>query len=130
MQELMGHTIRHIYVNGDQHILVFDTDNGKLSYETTADCCSETWFADIIGVPYLLSATVQAVSRSVLPEVNDGRTRQEVDEFYGVSLDTSKGHVDIVFRNSSNGYYGGNIELCTKGYTNLRLTEILADWGA
>ena len=42
--------------------------------------------------------------------VDDGRRRQEVDEAYGYTLTTSKGYCDIIFRNPSNGYYGGGID--------------------
>lgn len=41
--------------------------------------------------------------------VDDGRTRQECDEAYGYKIFTDKGQADIIFRNSSNGYYGGSL---------------------
>ena len=43
--------------------------------------------------------------------VDDGRCRQEYDAAYGWKIATNKGYADIVFRNSSNGYYGGEINL-------------------
>jgi hypothetical protein len=45
----------------------------------------------------------------------DGRTRQEFDAIYGVKLTTSQGAPTFVFRNSSNGYYGGWACLGTDG---------------
>ena len=37
----------------------------------------------------------------------DERTRQEYDQVYKFMLVTHKGYCDIIFRNSSNGNYGG-----------------------
>jgi hypothetical protein len=41
----------------------------------------------------------------------DGKTRQDFDSLYGYGVVTDKGEGDIEFRNSSNGYYGGWLEL-------------------
>jgi len=48
MKELVGKTVKELYVNEDQSLLKFVTDQGEVIYQTEADCCSETWFADII----------------------------------------------------------------------------------
>lgn len=36
---------------------------------------------------------------------NDG----ELIQFYGFSIKTDRGDIEIDYRNSSNGYYGGNL---------------------
>jgi hypothetical protein len=135
MKELIGKTITGLFVNEDQSALMFThPDNEKTCYETEADCCSETWFADITGVGALLDSTVLEVEEVKLPsdlEDQDKRTRQEYDEFYGVKLKTTRGHVDIVYRNSSNGYYGGEIEYKVQGLPEgCELTPITDDWSA
>jgi hypothetical protein len=130
MKELIGKTITALRVNEDQSFLVFDhPDGGSTIYQTYGDCCSETWFADITGVTALIGGTVVEVAEVEMNEVDDGRTRQESDAFYGVKLRTEKGVADIVYRNSSNGYYGGSIYL----YLDVMpddLTSITDDWGA
>jgi hypothetical protein len=40
----------------------------------------------------------------------------DVLQFYGVQLVTDKGYFKLEYRNSSNGYYGGNLEYNTKEY--------------
>jgi hypothetical protein len=132
MKELIGKTITGLFVNEDQSGLMFThPDNEKTCYETYADCCSETWFADITGVSALLDSTVLEVENTDLLETEDGRTRQEYDRFYGVKLKTTKGYVDIVYRNSSNGYYGGEIEYKAQGLPEgCELTPITDDWSA
>jgi len=129
MKTLTGHTIRAIHVERGEHRIIFETNSGRLAYETEGDCCSETWFADIVGVSALLGGEVRLVNSTGLPNVEDGRNRDEVDEFYGVKITTDLGVADIIYRNSSNGYYGGS---CGPS-TNISLDDtvkIEADWQA
>lgn len=131
MKELIGKKIVGIYVNGDQERLTFVHPDGNTStYLTYEDCCSETWFADITGVNVLLGAQVLDVSEVPLEEVDDGRSRQEFDAFYGVKLRTDKGYADIVYRNSSNGYYGGSIDYVKEHQNVEDMTSITDDWQA
>ena len=112
-------------------MLVFKTNNGEVAYETEADCCSVTWFADIIGVCNLLGATVTTVEDVDIDNVDDSRSRQETDKFYGLKITTDKGYADIIYRNSSNGYYGGSC--CWLKNFKLpidNLFEISEDWSA
>lgn len=131
MKELIGKKISGLRINEDQSILVFDTDQGTVGYETYGDCCSESWFADITGVSAMLGGTVQTVEEVSMDgyNVEDGRTRQEYDEAYGYKLTTDKGYADIVFRNSSNGYYGGSIDPL-RGEPPEGMTTIEDDWHA
>lgn len=131
MKKLIGKKITGLRINEDQSVLAFYTDQGVIAYETRGDCCSETWFADITGVSALLGGTVQTANEVSMDgyNVKDGRTRQEYDEAYGVKLTTDKGYSDIVFRNSSNGYYGGSIELLKRELPD-GMTAITDDWHA
>jgi len=111
MEHLIGHIIRALYVAPGEGQLAFVTDIATITYGTDADCCSETWFADVLGVNALLGATVTAVEDLQLPAgydaQNDGRTRQEEDDVYGHTVVTDRGRCTVIYRNSSNGYYGG-----------------------
>lgn len=130
MNELIGKTVTGLRVNEDQSVLAFDHPDGtSTSYVTDGDCCSETWFADITGVAALLGGKVLEVETVDLPTVDDKRTRQEEDQFYGVKLRTDKGLADIVYRNSSNGYYGGDIGLHS-GALPEGMHAITDDWQA
>jgi hypothetical protein len=130
MNELIGTTILRLWVDDEQHLLIFETDRGDMAYETYGDCCSETWFADIIGVKDLIGQRILAVEAIEMDSVEDERTRQEQDEFYSVKLTTLRGYVDIIFRNSSNGYYGGNINHVNYAKRPDHLSEITTDWQA
>ena len=131
MEQLIGKKITELRINEDQSVLAFYTDQGVIAYETYGDCCSETWFADITGVSALLGGTVQTADEVSMDgyNVEDGRTRQDFDEAYGVKLTTDKGYCDIVFRNSSNGYYGGSIWRLMREMPD-GMTAITDDWHA
>jgi hypothetical protein len=131
MRELLNKTISALYVSDDQQILSFQhPDGSSTSYMTYGDCCSETWFADITGVDALLGAQVLEFQQVDIESAQDGRSRQDSDQIYGTKLRTSKGFADIVFRNSSNGYYGGCIELYELGPDHNDMLPVTADWQA
>ena len=131
MKELIGKTVNRLLINDTETILAFCTSEVVIAYKTWGDCCSETWFSDITGVNALIGGTVQTVDEVSVVSYNvlDGRTRQEYDEAYGYKIVTDKGWVDIVFRNSSNGFYGGSIKLLTSKLED-GMTEITEDWTA
>lgn len=131
MKELIGLKVLRIFVNEGEDQLLFVTDKGNICYTTYSECCSETWFADIIGTDNLIWSIVKDVEMMDLPEIKDGRTRQDEDSFYGVKIKTQAGLTDIIYRNSSNGYYGGYLE---KAVLNAKILpdmkEITDDWSA
>ena len=131
MKKLIGKKIAGLRINEDQSVLAFDTDQGVIAYDALGDCCSETWFADITGVSALLGGTVQTADEVSMDgyTVEDGRTRQDFDAAYGVKITTDKGYSDIVFRNSSNGYYGGSIRPLRREMPD-GMTAITDDWHA
>lgn len=153
MKELVGKTIKELYVNEDQSLLKFVTDQGELIYETEGDCCSETWFADIIFNWKFFQTPVTDVTELDVPAwldrliTKDGRTRQEFDQAYGYNVKADSTNTmyysgngtscDIIFRNSSNGYYGGSCGLMNPDskWSKERLekaewTQITEDWQA
>ena len=76
-----------------------------------ADCCSETWISDLRDLHHLVGFPVLSLSTFDPPFQDDGRCRQEADRFYGLRFTTTRGTTELVYRNSSNGYYGGSLEL-------------------
>lgn len=131
MKELIGLKINKILVEPKEARLVFITDKRNIGYSTYGDCCSETWFADIIGVENILSGTVLKIENIDLPTIEDGRSRQEHDQFMGIKITTDKGICDIIYRNSSNGYYGGNLKTAEVGCPYpIDYKLITEDWSA
>lgn len=126
MKELIGKTVKQIFVSDDQQLIKFVTNNADIIYYADGDCCSETWFADILFGYKFFDTEIESVEALDVPEWvthmanKDGRGRQEEDEVYGFQLKTvckqqgiyssRASWCDIIFRNSSNGYYGGSCE--------------------
>lgn len=122
MKELFGEVVRAVYSNEDQHSLFFDVGPGRMGgsyvrqrfieFPLDSDCCSESWWADIVGTEALINQRVMGIEELEMPDVpeDDKRSRQEYDQAYGYRLKTRVGYVDLVFRNSSNGYYGGDLD--------------------
>jgi len=134
MKELIGKTIQKALINEDQSLIAFVTEVGNIYFIAQGDCCSETWFSDILNVTNIFNAKVTSVRSIELPEYNveDGRTRQQYDSVYGYKLVSAKGETTVIFRNSSNGYYGGYVELYLGPVMSLESFEEIHsdDWKA
>lgn len=121
MHKLVGKTVQALRIDEDgQHYLAFDVDghDEPIIYVAVGDCCSEAWFADIINPQAILGHTItDAVDLFIgaSSHEEDIRCRQEYDEIMGVDLYTSAGVCNIIFRNSSNGYYDGWLEEYKQG---------------
>ncbi len=135
MKELIGRMIERIKIDTKENSLIrFETSDGPLTYFAEGDCCSESWFADIYNVSNLLNGVVDEVNRAYGGydgyNTEDGRCRQESDEVYCYKFSTDRGEASIIFRNSSNGYYGGEIILSEKHTKYIdTLEEFLEDIG-
>ena len=127
LERLVGRTIKAIYVSPCGAYLRLETDSRDLGFEAFGECCSETWFADLTGVDALLGGTVAAVEVVDLPDPTDDRGRQEYDQAYGANITTNKGRATLVFRNSSNGYYGGWLTSHAAEQATIPITD---DWSA
>ena len=107
-QGLVGNTFEDLMVSKDQtSIRIYIKDGWFKTISTEGDCCSESWWADILGVQSAKGGKILEIKELEVETPNDDRTRQEYDQAYGYELVTDKGVVTLVFRNSSNGYYGG-----------------------
>ena len=108
MDILVGKTITAIHIAEDKEAIRFDVAGGEsIVAKCDADCCSYTWIEHVtlpaLGFPFLVLAEKDVE----MPEdiENDG----DCIRFYGFALETDKGAFLIDYRNSSNGYYGGNL---------------------
>ena len=130
-EALIGKTIRSIAVSDGERVLRIATTSGPIYFMTEGDCCSESWWADILGVQAAIGSVVRSVDvNEEGSNIDDGRTRQEVDVVYGYTIHTTKGSLQLVFRNSSNGCYGGWCDATTEAPAVKRWTNITDDWSA
>ncbi len=130
--DLIGTTVESIWVEEGEATLVLQTDAGACTLVVEGDCCSTSWFADFLGVDTLLGQTVLEVEETAMPDEdpdNGARSRQSEDQLYGYRFLTLRGYADLIFRNSSNGYYGGWMSV-TNDPPSGKLAPITTDWQA
>lgn len=112
---IVGRTLTAIRLDVAQEHLTLEFAAGEaVGFAVEADCCSETWFADIVNPELVLGQEITRCGEIELPAeparlLDERRTRQECDQFYGFELVSAKGVCIVAYRNSSNGYYGGSI---------------------
>jgi len=119
LDDLVGKSIQAVSVAAQESVLRLTYLDGKrrpgeIYLVCDGDCCSETWFSDVIDVRTVAyegnDDPIVAVETIPLPEPHDKRTRQDCDKAYGLLFKTrGGGRCTVVFRNSSNGYYGGEV---------------------
>lgn len=107
---LVGRTIAAISRYGDCDIHITTTDNERFRFTHHQSCCEGVWIESIegdldslVGNPVLL-----AEARSY-----DGPPLDKNDESYTWTfyvLATIKGHVDIRWYGTSNGYYSESVD--------------------
>lgn len=102
--------INEIYVADDKEAIKFVTDKGDVIARMDADayCCSYTWVENIElpakGFPCKVIET-----KDLDMAIDEEEVEGEYIKYYGFEIVTDNGSIVIDYRNSSNGYYGGNI---------------------
>lgn len=108
---LKGKTVKSIRMDSDYAILMFD-DGTHQTLTVEGDCCSYSYFTDFVGVAKLIGAPILSVEEVSVDADALGIKDYEPDSYeciqiYGYKFVTELGESTLVFRNSSNGYYGG-----------------------
>lgn len=127
---LLGEVVERIEVSEGEACLRLTFKDGCIAiFATEGDCCSDSWWADICDVSALVGGRLIAVEQIPLPAPADSRTRQEVDEAYGVMFKTDRGTATAIYRNSSNGYYGGWCEVFFENdrFSTLKWRPVIED---
>lgn len=108
-EPLIGKVIESVETT-DNYIKFTLSGDKTLTYDTYGDCCSSTWVEHITVPNDIKGAIVTEVTEPVLPP----HAPVEEDEYesiqvYHTAFKTDKGEIILEYRNSSNGYYGGNL---------------------
>jgi len=97
-----------------EQLIEFTLDDGDiLRYEAYGDCCSSSFIEDIDDLEVLQNATILEV------DIESGESKENslgeytdcVSEWTFYKFKTTKGYATLSFRNDSNGYYNGHLEL-------------------
>jgi hypothetical protein len=111
MEELVGRSILGVKLSPRRERLAFLTDVGTFVYLAEGDCCSDSWFHDVESLAHVVGQVVTGTEARDIGESNGDDTVEhdggDCLQDYGITLTSAAGHHDIVYRNASNGYYGG-----------------------
>ena len=106
---LIGKTITAIRVAMDKEAIRFDLQGGdSIVVRVDAECCSSTWIESLDMPSLILGSPVVSVEDIEMPDLGQP-DQYDVIAYYGCKIVTAKGSCVIDYRNSSNGYYGGNL---------------------
>lgn len=105
-KKLEGQRIKQINIDESAGCLYITTDKAIHKFHVESDCCSYSYFYEINNINQMLTWISKDIEEIDMPEV------PEQDEYtctlaYGYKINTEGGYGLIVFRNDSNGYYGG-----------------------
>lgn len=138
LSDLVGKRILEIRINENRDFISFKTDQGFVSYEAEADCCSKSWIEHICNIGQILGKKITFVEDVELADIEGLITSRGVGEHveiyaYRISCaadidDAFKGYMgescSIDLRNDSNGYYGGYFELYEGTFTETHFNEL------
>ena len=105
---LVGKTIVAVFLAADKKALKFEFSDGATQEAwCDGDCCSDTWIESLSLPAGGLPAKIMAVND--LPLREKEAEHGDLTQIYGLKITTPAGYLDLDFRNTSNGYYGGNL---------------------
>jgi hypothetical protein len=134
-----GRMVTKLEVGDDGNYLRFTFDDHRVAeFVAYGDCCSHTWVNDLNGVDALLGyLIVSCVTKEMdKPDEDEDEDDGDVVQHYGYTITTQKGYFDLLFRTSSNGYYGGSLDLvddeenswCDKPGSETLWQVVTKDW--
>ena len=106
---LMGKTLTGHTLPPGGETITFHTTTGDVRLRAEGDCCSYSW-VESIDDPSVLSGLVTGVEQIAMPDLGTLPGR-DVVSYYGLKITTERGRAVIDYRNDSNGYYGGSLEV-------------------
>jgi hypothetical protein len=107
---LEGKSITAIEIANDKKAVRFliEGDNPVVA-KADGDCCSNSWIEHVELPAMGFPVKVISVKDIDLPGSCDDSEEYECLTVYGCKIVTDKGDIIIDYRNSSNGYYGGDL---------------------
>jgi hypothetical protein len=110
-KECVGLKVEAVTANPERAIVKFH--NGRvLTLELEGDCCSHSYFQDPSQFSELQdSIIIEIESRHQQRDGNKYESTPSDDSvsWHFLVFKTSRGHVDIDWRNDANGYYDGSV---------------------
>lgn len=93
--------------------ITFHCEDGDYVFLADGDCCSQTYIDSIEGPSSGLVVGIDEPGWDGATD-RDETGDETVQHYRSTLLIEGKGRLDIEYRNESNGYYGGSLELLSK----------------
>lgn len=107
LQKLKGKMLKS--VTWDDGEITFHCDDRDWTFDAVGDCCSKTYIESVEGPK---RGRIYDVKEPSMPYDCNEIKEWEFHKFYKATLEIEgSGYLDVTYRNESNGYYGGSLEL-------------------
>ena len=109
-EDLVGKKLSNIDDTKESVTFTFE-DGAVAKFEVEADCCSSTWIEHFDAPSDAIGSVFRGVQENEVRQFWDGGSEDVGDyiQVYETVFLTDHGRVTCEYRNSSNGYYGGNL---------------------
>lgn len=84
-------------------------EHSRVVLHAVGDCCSSSWIEHISYSPDVLGSHITSITHDELAPIEPNE--DTLIQVYQTHLHTPKGAITLEYRNESNGYYGGWLEL-------------------
>ena len=114
LKSLVGKKLKSVSLMDTRSEFHVETEDGaKLKFAVSGDCCSQSWIEHLELPDDYIGATVLAIRTDGNEDRVTEEDRQKADhlQVYQTILATNRGEITLEYRNDSNGFYGGSLDL-------------------
>lgn len=135
LDDLIGLTVLKIEINlGNDKLFIKLKDSfGNevfMVFDSFGDCCSTSWIESLEGDQDIIGNEIINIIEHELPPLKDDDPDFMFDNNFtqicNYEIVTAKGSCVIDFRNLSNGYYGGSLDLRESSIVKTKSSDISA----
>jgi hypothetical protein len=108
-EKLLNRKIKNAYTKPGNEEFVIEFEDGIQRFQVQGDCCSQSWIEHFTVPNDVDGATLLSVEESGGTE--EKHPDHECLLVYETRFRTNRGDIVLEYRNSSNGYYCGYIEM-------------------
>lgn len=133
LKDLVGRTIITLelgsYYDDDpgSYLRFTDKDGYQFIYHADGNSCSSSYINDILNVKDFLNNPILNILDRDLEDRNKILGDYDHHTFYGVTIQTLWTPLEIVYRNESNGYYGGHLTKVDEVKSGIRWVVVTDD---
>lgn len=118
IEDLIGKHVISAEINIAKDLVILNTTTGKLFLSWEGDCCAHCFLQHIEGSSLLMDAIILKAYNLEWRDISSDEAQCEVIESMGISIITTKGHINFETRLEHNGYYSGDILISDRDPSN------------